>query len=141
MNYLIDIKFKGPYCNNSSNNIFIFYFILDHQLDDLSNYVGRELYMMNIDNRSTNDLCNQSVKSMPDLYASEEIMSIARPNSTDLILEELIPVTPLYLTMAIIKGSMGFGFTIADSANGQKVRIKYLLKILFHCNIMYINYY
>lgn len=94
--------------------------------------------MMNIDNRSTNDLCNQSVKSMPDLYASEEIMSIARPSSTDLILEELIPVTPLYLTMSIIKGSMGFGFTIADSANGQKVRIKYLLKILFLCNIMYI---
>jgi len=62
---------------------------------------------------------------MPDLYASEEIMSIARPNSTDLILEEHMPA-PLYLTMAIVKGTMGFGFTIADSAHGQKVLIIYL---------------
>lgn len=82
--------------------------------------------MMKVDNRSTsNELCNQSVKSMPDLYASEEIMSIARPNSTDLILEEHMPA-PLYLTMAIVKGTMGFGFTIADSAHGQKVLIIYL---------------
>ncbi|XP_025200491.1 membrane-associated guanylate kinase, WW and PDZ domain-containing protein 1 isoform X3 [Melanaphis sacchari] len=93
----------------------------DRQLDDLS-YVDRELYMMKVDNRSTsNELCNQSVKSMPDLYASEEIMSIARPNSTDLILEEHMP-SPLYLTMSIVKGAMGFGFTIADSAHGQKVK-------------------
>lgn len=91
-------------------------------MDDLS-YVDRELYMMKIDNRSSaNDLCNQSVKSMPDLYASEEIMSITRPSSTDLILEEHMPM-PLYLTMSIVKGAMGFGFTIADSAHGQKVRI------------------
>lgn len=94
----------------------------DQQLDDLS-YVDRELYMMKIDNRPTsNDLCNQSVKSMPDLYAPEEIMNIARPNSTDLILEEHMPA-PLYLTMSIVKGAMGFGFTIADSAHGQKVLI------------------
>lgn len=98
--------------------------LTDRQLDDLS-YVDRELYMMKVDNRSTsNELCNQSVKSMPDLYASEEIMNIARPNSTDLILEEHNMPAPLYLTMSIVKGSMGFGFTIADSAHGQKVRIK-----------------
>ncbi|XP_050527687.1 membrane-associated guanylate kinase, WW and PDZ domain-containing protein 1 [Daktulosphaira vitifoliae] len=91
------------------------------QLDDLS-YVDRELYMMKIDTRSTvNDLCNQSVKSMPDLYAPEEIMSVTRPSSTDLILEEHLP-SPLYLTMTIVKGVMGFGFTIADSAYGQKVK-------------------
>lgn len=84
--------------------------------------------MMKVDNRSTsNELCNQSVKSMPDLYASEEIMNIARPNSTDLILEEHNMPAPLYLTMSIVKGSMGFGFTIADSAHGQKVIIKNVL--------------
>lgn len=95
----------------------------DQQLDDLS-YVDRELYMMKAGNRSSaNDLCNQSVKSMPDLYASEEVMSIARPSSTDLILEEHNVVSPLYLKMSIVKGTMGFGFTIADSAHGQKVRI------------------
>lgn len=37
---------------------------------------------------------------------------------------------PLYLTMAIVKGAMGFGFTIADSAHGQKVN--YLFKS-FYC--------
>lgn len=91
---------------------------------------------MKVDNRSTsNELCNQSVKSMPDLYASEEIMSIARPNSTDLILEEHMPA-PLYLTMAIVKGAMGFGFTIADSAHGQKVT--YLNKRYYYINIILI---
>lgn len=79
---------------------------------------------MKIENRSSNDLCNQSIKSMPDLYASEEVINIPRPCSTDLILEEHNNIiTPLYLTMSIVKGSLGFGFTIADSANGQKVRI------------------
>lgn len=99
-------------------------------MDDLS-YVDRELYnMIKVDNRSTsNDLCNQSVKSMPDLYASEEIMSITRPSSTDLILEEHIPA-PLYLTMTIVKGTMGFGFTIADSAHGQKANIYYACNCL-----------
>jgi len=81
---------------------------------------------MKIDNRSSNDLCNQSVKSMPDLYDSEEVMSIARPSSTDLILEDHMS-SPLYLTMSIVKGEMGFGFTIADSAHGQKVDINHLL--------------
>lgn len=90
---------------------------------------------MKVVNRSTsNELCNQSVKSMPDLYASEEIMSIARPNSTDLILEEHMSA-PLYLTMSIVKGAMGFGFTIADSAHGQKVNIFNLLIRLCYSNI------
>lgn len=110
--------------------------LTDRQLDDLS-FVDRELYMLKVDNRSTsNDLCNQSVKSMPDLYASEEIMSIARPSSIDLILEEHIPA-PLYLTMSIVKGTMGFGFTIADSAHGQKVKINNLHTIF----VLFLNIY
>lgn len=84
---------------------------------------------MKIDNRSSNDLCNQSIKSMPDLYDSEEVMSIARPSSTDLILKEHLS-SPLYLTMSIVKGEMGFGFTIADSAHGQKVHINYFCTCL-----------
>lgn len=118
--------------------MFLIFLIIDRQLDDLS-YVDRELYMMKVDNRSTsNELCNQSVKSMPDLYASEEIMNIARPNSTDLILEEHNMPAPLYLTMSIVKGSMGFGFTIADSAHGQKVGLKYIYIFYDSFNIFYL---
>ena len=65
-----------------------------------------------------NDVSNSSVKSMPDLYFPEKL-SVPRPTSTDLILED--NEEPECLTMAIVKGSMGFGFTIADSAHGQKV--------------------
>lgn len=66
----------------------------------------------------TNDLSNSSVKSMPDLYLPEKIQ-VPRPSSTDLLLED--NDKSLCLTMSIIKGAMGFGFTIADSAYGQKV--------------------
>lgn len=81
--------------------------------------------MLNIDNRSiSNNLCNQSFESMPDLYTSEEIINIPRSCSTELILEDHNNLTPpLYLTMSIIKGSLGFGFTIADSLHGQKVNL------------------
>ena len=71
--------------------------------------------MMDMDG---NDVSNNSVKSMPDLYLPEKLQ-IARPTSTDLILQD--DEKPECLTMSIVKGSMGFGFTIADSAHGQKV--------------------
>lgn len=71
--------------------------------------------MMDVDG---NDMSNSSVKSMPDLYLPEK-MQVTRPTSTDLILQD--NEKPECLTMAIVKGSMGFGFTIADSAYGQKV--------------------
>jgi hypothetical protein len=71
-----------------------------------------------------NDISNNSVKSMPDLYLPEK-MQVPRPTSTDLILQD--DEKPECLTMAIVKGSMGFGFTIADSAHGQKVSISNLV--------------
>ena len=75
------------------------------------------------------------VNSMPDLCISDKINSIKRPNSTDILLSDSLdqsnqedshsPVpskTPEFHTIPIVKGAMGFGFTIADSAHGQKVK-------------------
>lgn len=69
----------------------------------------------------SNDATNSSVKSMPDLYLPEKALHVPRPTSTDLILQD--DDKPEILTMSIVKGSEGFGFTIADSAYGQKVSI------------------
>lgn len=71
------------------------------------------------------DLVNSSVKSMPDLCSSEKIKNIQRPNSTDILLNESVDFIDSkieFLTIPIVKGAMGFGFTIADSAYGQKVK-------------------
>ncbi|CAB3366537.1 Hypothetical predicted protein [Cloeon dipterum] len=70
------------------------------------------------------DLASSSVKSMPDLCTSEKQRSIPRPNSADLLIgnDELSSTVPEFLTIPIVKGAMGFGFTIADSAYGQKVK-------------------
>lgn len=56
---------------------------------------------------------------MPDLYVGDKLEHrlVERPSSTDLILESEAE----YLTIPIVKGAMGFGFTIADSSHGQKV--------------------
>jgi len=69
-----------------------------------------------------NDITNNSVKSMPDLYLPERL-HVPRPTSTDLILQgDDEDDKSELLSMSIVKGSMGFGFTIADSAYGQKVK-------------------
>ncbi len=84
-----------------------------------------------------NDVTNSSVKSMPDLYLSEKL-HVPRPTSTDLILQS--DDKPECLTMSIVKGSMGFGFTIADSAYGQKVRV--MIQLSKHsANIAYWTYF
>jgi hypothetical protein len=80
------------------------------------------------------ELVNSSVKSMPDLCSSEKVNNLQRPNSTDVLLNDSSDVLglgdfpdcnlskPEFLTISIVKGAMGFGFTIADSAYGQKVK-------------------
>lgn len=78
------------------------------------------------------NLATTSVNSMPDLCISDKINTIKRPSSTDILLSESSdlndckdsPVSskPEFLSIAIVKGAMGFGFTIADSAHGQKVK-------------------
>ena len=74
------------------------------------------------------DLVNSSVKSMPDLCTAEKIKNIQRPSSTDVLLgDEFSDQSPgmnkpEFLSISIVKGAMGFGFTIADSAYGQKVK-------------------
>ncbi|XP_012282219.1 membrane-associated guanylate kinase, WW and PDZ domain-containing protein 1 isoform X2 [Orussus abietinus] len=78
------------------------------------------------------NLATASVNSMPDLCISDKINTIKRPNSTDILLVETDNLSdskdspicgkPEFLNIAIVKGSIGFGFTIADSAHGQKVK-------------------
>ncbi|XP_037088645.1 membrane-associated guanylate kinase, WW and PDZ domain-containing protein 1-like [Pollicipes pollicipes] len=65
-------------------------------------------------------------KSMPDLSGAERPPDVQRPGSADLLsTAENVPPTapkPRFLTVPIVKGDSGFGFTIADSAYGQKVK-------------------
>ncbi|KAF0314317.1 Membrane-associated guanylate kinase, WW and PDZ domain-containing protein 2 [Amphibalanus amphitrite] len=65
-------------------------------------------------------------KSMPDLSGTERTRDERpRPGSADLLAAENVPPTapkPRFLTVPIVKGETGFGFTIADSAYGQKVK-------------------
>ncbi|KAF7398814.1 hypothetical protein HZH66_006711 [Vespula vulgaris] len=78
------------------------------------------------------NLATTSVNSMPDLCISDKINTIKRPSSTDILLSENSEIneckdSPVsskseFLSIAIVKGAMGFGFTIADSAHGQKVK-------------------
>ncbi|CAL4060667.1 unnamed protein product, partial [Meganyctiphanes norvegica] len=76
-----------------------------------------------------------TAKSMPDLSNPERVQQVPRPGSADLLSSENFDHTPdildfypsalskpEYLTIPIVKGSNGFGFTIADSAYGQKVK-------------------
>jgi len=84
---------------------------------------------------NSDDVLNSSVKSMPDLCAAEKVKNMQRPSSTDVLLDDpnrtaedffneppAIPEKPEFLSISILKGPMGFGFTIADSAYGQKVK-------------------
>jgi hypothetical protein len=73
------------------------------------------------DHSRSEDMMNSSVKSMPDLCSSEKPNNIQRPSSTDLLSNMPNDSAPLFFTINIVKGAMGFGFTIADSAYGQKV--------------------
>lgn len=78
------------------------------------------------------NLATTSVNSMPDLCISDKINTIKRPSSTDILLSESSDLNdckdssmsskPEFLSIGIVKGAMGFGFTIADSAHGQKVK-------------------
>ena len=91
---------------------------------DGSIYADREPSLQHYfgDHNGSEDMINSSVKSMPDLCTSEKVRNIQRPSSTDLLLNNVpVDTTPEFLTIAIVKGAMGFGFTIADSAYGQKV--------------------
>ncbi|XP_044007096.1 membrane-associated guanylate kinase, WW and PDZ domain-containing protein 2-like isoform X3 [Aphidius gifuensis] len=103
-------------------------------------------------NNHVDNLTTTSVNSMPDLCISDKISTIKRPNSTDILLSDNTDFhdhqqqqkilssslttttttsstsitnnlsTTEYFNISIVKGSMGFGFTIADSSYGQKVK-------------------
>ncbi|KAK8401754.1 hypothetical protein O3P69_001104 [Scylla paramamosain] len=75
-----------------------------------------------------------TAKSMPDLSNPERVQQVPRPGSADLLSSENFDNTPdildfypsgmskpEYLTIPIVKGTNGFGFTITDSVYGQKV--------------------
>ncbi len=71
---------------------------------------------------------NQSdVQSMPDLSAERQQQQhppggYNRPGSADLLGSGPNPDSNNIMSVPITKGGMGFGFTIADSAFGQKVK-------------------
>lgn len=79
------------------------------------------------------DSMTRAVKSMPDLSLKiSDNCHPSRHNSANLLspfsdnLPSLSPanrnaVMPEFLTVEIVKGAAGFGFTIADSSYGQKV--------------------
>lgn len=107
--------------------------------DEISGKISEGLFESSVDSNhvrsGSDDVLNSSVKSMPDLCTSEKIKNMQRPNSTDVLLEDTtrnvteffndppaIPEKPDFLSISIVKGPMGFGFTIADSAYGQKVK-------------------
>lgn len=82
------------------------------------------------------DTVARSAKSMPDLSSGlNDHSHPQRHNSADLLNNSNLENTPdildfspqssnkpEYLTVEIVKGASGFGFTIADSAYGQKVK-------------------
>ncbi|XP_023222046.1 membrane-associated guanylate kinase, WW and PDZ domain-containing protein 2-like isoform X3 [Centruroides sculpturatus] len=82
------------------------------------------------------DSVARSAKSMPDLssglndhshpqrHNSADLLSNSNAENTPDILDfsSQSPNKPEYLTVEIVKGASGFGFTIADSAYGQKVK-------------------
>ncbi|KAK6634563.1 hypothetical protein RUM43_011964 [Polyplax serrata] len=107
--------------------------------DEMPGKMPEGLFESSVDSNhvrsGSDDMLNSSVKSMPDLCATEKIKNMQRPNSTDVLLENpnrsageffndppAIPEKPEFLSISIVKGPMGFGFTIADSAYGQKVK-------------------
>ena len=81
-----------------------------------------------------------TANSMPDLWRGqpqeERLLAQARPGSADLLMQNTRKVNGVdhngldgsggdpqdLVTIPIVKGGMGFGFTIADSAYGQKVK-------------------
>nr|CAD7431146.1 unnamed protein product [Timema monikensis] len=72
---------------------------------------------------------NTEVVTTVAVTAPEKIKNIQRPSSTDILLNDTSgmrdfdnPGKPEFLSINIVKGAMGFGFTIADSAYGQKVK-------------------
>lgn len=82
------------------------------------------------------DSMTRAVKSMPDLSSKlSENYYPSRHNSAGFLnpFSEEMPNTPVsphssfvmpeFLTVEIVKGAAGFGFTIADSSYGQKVCI------------------
>ena len=78
---------------------------------------------LNMDKQSRSEL--DSTASMPDLWRSHPAMDERpRPGSADLLNghETFDESNPDQVTIPIVKGGMGFGFTIADSAYGQKVK-------------------
>ncbi|XP_060571370.1 membrane-associated guanylate kinase, WW and PDZ domain-containing protein 1-like [Ruditapes philippinarum] len=85
-----------------------------------ASYSSRE----NIDFR--NDMSSRSLKSLPELVKSANMnpaVDYPYHKGSDTNTPDVLgQTTPEILTMDIVRGDMGFGFTIADSSFGQKVK-------------------
>ncbi|XP_052779878.1 membrane-associated guanylate kinase, WW and PDZ domain-containing protein 3-like isoform X3 [Mya arenaria] len=77
------------------------------------------------ENVDRNDMSSRSLKSLPELVKSASIHQVtdyptSRPSDTSNTPDLIGPAE--ILTMDIVRGDSGFGFTIADSTYGQKVK-------------------
>ena len=85
-----------------------------------ASYSSRE----NIDFR--HDMSSRSLKSLPELVKSASMnpaVDYSQHRGSDSNTPDVLGQTaPEILTMDIVRGDMGFGFTIADSSYGQKVK-------------------
>ncbi|XP_053377316.1 membrane-associated guanylate kinase, WW and PDZ domain-containing protein 2-like isoform X5 [Mercenaria mercenaria] len=85
-----------------------------------ASYSSRE----NMDYR--HDLSSRSLKSLPELVKSanmNQALDYSQHKGSDSNTPDVLgQTTPEILTMDIVRGDMGFGFTIADSTYGQKVK-------------------
>lgn len=85
-----------------------------------ASYSSRE----NMDYR--HDMSSRSLKSLPELVKSANINQaldhLQHKGSDSNAPDVLGQTTPEILTIDIVRGDMGFGFTIADSTYGQKVK-------------------
>ncbi|XP_043465023.1 membrane-associated guanylate kinase, WW and PDZ domain-containing protein 1-like isoform X2 [Leptopilina heterotoma] len=109
------------------------YMDLDSRMQSVGPFNFMDTSFLPVNNMQNGEnLATTSVNSMPDLCISDKINTIKRPSSTDILLSETgdlserkespLPSKPEFLSIPVVKGVMGFGFTIADSAQGQKVK-------------------
>ncbi|XP_054711922.1 membrane-associated guanylate kinase, WW and PDZ domain-containing protein 1-like [Uloborus diversus] len=85
---------------------------------------------------SVDSATTRSAKSMPDLSSRNSFLT-QRHGSADLLstgYDPARPEKPDFLSVEIVKGKAGFGFTIADSVYGQKVK-----KILDHSRCQHLQ--
>ena len=92
---------------------------------DWANELERQRFTSNVDVQSMPDLSQQSAPNQPGINRPGSADLLDYGKSDDVFESPKGSKTPKpedMATIPITKGGMGFGFTIADSAHGQKVK-------------------